>query len=200
MSAKPDALDRLLIRLAWAGPALLVVVLRWQMSLDQWYVPLNSPDLARMSNDITEAAGPWLSSLDAAGGRRLFLLTDPNCACTPPAILRVKAAMAEAQQAFRSPMALKVIAVDDRHALSNVAWRRVVQNIPATPSLIVVDGNRLHYVGPAVSGSLCIADANVTGLFGAGPPGDGTTVNFIDKGCFCTSKGRLSAGRDAGIP
>lgn len=198
VSASPDTLDRILIRLAWLGPVVLVVLQRWQMSLDQWYVPLTSQDFARMSEAITEEAKPWLETLDDAGGRRLFLVTDPDCPCSLPAIQRVKAAMNKAQSTFPTPITLTIVHIGDRDATNNAAWSRIVQNIPATPSLIVVDGKRLRYVGPAVSGSLCIGDSSVTGLLDIRETSDGPAVNYIDEGCFCAIPRRLNAGSDAG--
>lgn len=174
--------DQILIKLTWIGPLAFLLLSRWQISLEQWYVPLNGTEVTRMSDALPMDLKPWLQSLGNTSGRHAYLIVDPDCPCTEPAISKVKSV---ADSSPASSIALQVFSIHDPKWKNDDMWRQVLSNIPSTPTLITAEDNQLLYAGPAVSGSLCSGNAKTPGLTGQWASVTSVTANFLDWGCFC---------------
>jgi hypothetical protein len=178
---RPGAYDRCLITLAWLAPLALLVLNRWQMALDTWYVPLNGSAIGEIHTAFAREAQPWLDTLTGSNGK-LYLVVDPACPCTKPAIERIGAAL---RQSGRADIALTVVALADPAWTSNPHWRSVLRNLPATPSAIAVEGQQLKYAGPAISGSLCSTAGKAVVVNALQGASTATGINLIDRGCYC---------------
>jgi len=174
--------DRLLIVLATLAPLTLMILNRWQASWNHWYAPMDGAELIRIDADLKRSAAAWLQ--DTAGtGARLYLVVDRDCPCTAAASKRLAAALSETR---RPDVSLDVIDIDDSAANRNPAWRALVDEVPATPTLIAADGKRLVYAGPAISGNLCTATVQrFLGLSALQAPMTTPVVSLVDKGCYC---------------
>ncbi|WP_236104874.1 DUF6436 domain-containing protein [Zavarzinia marina] len=171
--------DRLLIVLAWAGPFCLVLLGAWQASLETWYfVPKGAENIA-FAGDFASDVLRW-SEAGADDGPSVTLIVDRDCPCTRPTIAKVEAALHEIE-GQRVP--LRIAYLD---APTSAAFAAVVDGIPATPTLIVTDGDALLYVGPAVSGSTCTgAEQRMLGLATIAGKPTAPILNFVDRGCYC---------------
>lgn len=181
---RPGAYDRCLITLAWLSPLVLIVLNRWQMSLDTWYVPLNGSAIGEIHTDFALSIQPWLDTLSGDNGK-LYLVVDPACPCTKPAIEQIRAGL---HKSARTDITLTVVALADPAWTGNPQWRSVLKNLPATPSAIAIEGKRLKYAGPAISGSLCSTTGKALAVNALQGTSTTIAVNLVDRGCYCPVK------------
>lgn len=173
--------DRLLIRLALLAPLLLVVLSKWQDSLINWYVPWEDEAGyfgASFERDV-------LALPDMAAGKEavLTLVMDESCPCT-----RATSAVLRSAMAVSSRQDLLLVVRDIRDpVMRRPEWVRVLQQIPATPTLIITEGRQLVYAGPVSSGNLCTTQVrNVLGLAALESAAPGRPmINWLEKGCYC---------------
>lgn len=176
-----QAWDRLLIRLALLAPLLLVALSKWQDSLINWYVPWEDDTRyfgASFAPDVLASSG-----MASEKGAVLTLVVDEDCPCTRATLVVLQSAMAESS---RQDLHLVVQDVRDS-VMRRPEWARVLQQIPATPTLIITEGQRLVYAGPVNSGNLCTTQVrNVLGLAALESTASGRPViNWLEKGCYC---------------
>lgn len=152
---KEQAYDNALILLAILAPLLLIVLSKWQSSLTRWYVPLTDDHTAYFSSsleqDIQGISHSVQLPVSQAHGATLFFIADKTCPCTTATSNILKNAM---QVSSRQDVKLVTIDLYSAQA-STPALQRILQQIPATPSLLVMDGQRLVYAGPVTAGNMC---------------------------------------------
>lgn len=181
---KEDTYDKFLVRLALVSPLLLIALSQWQASLITWYVPW-SRDSATYFGDQFEQDVRALPSLGMDAGATLFFISDRSCPCTRASLGILQAAM---EKAPRKDLRLVVVDVNDPVA-KIPAWSQVLQQMPATPTLLVTDGQKLVYGGPVNSGNLCTTSIQKTlGIKALQSPPQKPVINWLEKGCYCPLK------------
>lgn len=183
---KPGAYDRCLIALTWLAPLVLIVLNRWQASLDRWYAPPNGNTIEEIHNSLDRDLPPWLDSLGRSDDQ-LYLVIDPACPCTKPAIERIRSAIRESA---RNDITMTVIDLAYETKTGDPILRSVLKHLPATPSAIAIKGHHLKYAGPAISGSLCSTTGRVFAVSALQGGNTATAINLIDRGCFCPVKSK----------
>lgn len=176
------ARDRWLIRLALLAPLLLVLLSKWQASLVSWYLPWGDDPAAYLDArlDAQISALPELG--DAADATTLLVVTDRACPCTRATLNIIKDAMA---RSARRDLRLKIVDIGDAKARTP-AWRRVVAQLPSTPTLLVTEGQRLRYAGPVNSGNLCTTRVQeLLGLAALQTSNSQPVINWLQQGCYC---------------
>ncbi|PWR25335.1 hypothetical protein DKG74_06120 [Zavarzinia aquatilis] len=173
--------DRVLIFFAWAGPLCLVALGGWQTSLETWYfTPARAATEAFAGNFVADVSR-WMNA-HADDETRITLIVDRECPCTRSTIIKIEA---ERRRIGNLPP-LRVVYLDDTAGPDRVALAAVLDGIPSTPTLIVMDGASLRYAGPAVSGGTCTgSEQRILGLATLTARPASPVLNPIDRGCYC---------------
>jgi hypothetical protein len=192
---KESLYDRMLVTLTLLAPLLLFALSQWRASLDTWYAPLDAGHFGDFGEQFTQNVAAWLADSDETGSR-LIVIVDRGCACTKAALRSVDAALAQSR---RRDIQLTVRYVDDVDPRDDAAaWRAVIEELPATPSLLAVEGRRLVYAGPVNSGDLCTsAGQRVLGVTALQAPRARPILNWLDRGCYCRLNGSSNIERVA---
>jgi hypothetical protein len=178
---KEEAWDKLLIRLALLAPLLLVALSKWQDSLITWYVPW-SGSTATYFDDRFEQDVRALPDVGRKQGATLFFISDRACPCTRATLGTLQAAMVKAD---RKDLRLVMVDVNDPLAKSP-QWSRLLRQLPATPTLLITEGQRLVYGGPVNSGNLCTTKVQeILGLSALQSAPQRPVINWLEKGCYC---------------
>ncbi|MDE2421299.1 MAG: hypothetical protein KGO49_09000 [Gammaproteobacteria bacterium] len=185
---KEETYNKLLIRLAILAPLLLIALSKWQYSLNDWYIPLNKDTKSYFSENLAQDVR-ILPDLRQGHDVTLFFISDTNCPCTRAALNILRTAI---DQTSRKDLHLIVVDINDQIAQSS-AWMRVLQQIPATPTLLVIEGHRLVYGGPVNSGSMCSANIlKILGLSVLQSTPQKPVINWLQAGCYCPLKRTIS--------
>lgn len=181
--------DRMLIVLTLLAPLVLFALDKWRASLDVWYAPLDAGNISYFGERFTQHLGTWLAD-SHENGPRLIVVADRECPCTKAALRTLDAALA---QSNRKGISVAVRYIDDPDPSHDaVAWRAVLAELPATPTLLAIEGRQLVYAGPVNSGNLCTtAVTRVLGVTALQSPRTNPIVNWMDRGCYC----RLKSGQ-----
>lgn len=179
-----ETYDKWLIRLALLAPLLLMALSKWQYSLNTWYVPVNTSSSAYLSQSLAHEMSV-LPEVVQGRGVTLFFVSDQSCPCTKVTLNILQTAM---KQANRKD--LRLVIVDANAPLAKTpAWQRVLQQIPATPTLLVTEGQRLVYGGPVNSGSMCTTSVlKILGLSVLQAEPQKPVMNWLQEGCYCPLK------------
>lgn len=181
---KEKTYDKLLIRLALLGPLALIALSQWQASLITWYEPW-SGDTATYFGKQFEQDLRALPSMSKEGGATLLFVADKSCPCTKASLATLQAAM---EKGGRKDIRLVVMDVNSP-PIKNPAWNRVLEQIPATPTLLVTEGHKFLYGGPVNSGNLCTTSVQkILGLSVLDSTPQRPVINRLDKGCYCPLK------------
>ena len=181
---KDHTYDKLLIGLALLAPLLLMALSKWQYSLNTWYVPLNGDKSAYMSQSLEQNLRA-LPEVVQGSGVTLFFVSDRSCPCTRVTLNILQTAV---KQANRKDLQLMIVDVNDPLA-KTPAWTRILQQIPATPTLLVTEGQRLVYGGPVNSGSMCTTSVlKILGLSVLQSTSQKPVINWLQEGCYCPLK------------
>lgn len=178
------ARDRWLIRLALLAPLLLVLLSKWQASLLTWYLPWGDDPAAYLDARLAAQlrALPGL----ATGGTTLLAVTDRRCPCTRATLRLLEGAMARSP---RRDLRLRIVDIADAEA-GTPAWRAVLAQLPAIPTLLVLEGERLRYAGPVNSGNLCTTRVQeILGLAALQTTTPQPVINWLQQGCYCRLPG-----------
>ncbi len=179
---KPGIYDRVLLALALSAPLALFALNAWRASLETWYAPMDGNVPSPFGAPFARSTEAWLTA-DAADGARLILVLDRDCPCSNAARAGLESALA---QTSRKGVRVTVRYLDDAPSQGDPAWRAVLRELPATPTLLAIDGRTLAYAGPVNSGSLCTtAVRRVLGVTVLEAPRTGPILNWLDKGCYC---------------
>ena len=177
-----DTHDRALVLLALLGPLLMLILSKWQASLETWYAPLDTLAPAQSSPGFEAKASAWLAATDSTG-QRLVLIASRTCPCT-------KATLSNLETAIRSSPArntrLVVRYIEDDPGQADRAWRPLLSEIPATPTLLAVDNGKLLYAGPVNTGNFCsTAVGKVLGVSVLTSRPAAPLLNWLARGCYC---------------
>lgn len=183
---KEQTYDNILILLAILAPILLIVLSKWQASLIRWYVPLNDSPTAYFSSnlesDIRALSHSNQPAFNQAQGATLFFIADKTCPCTTATLSILKNAL---QVSSRQDVKLVVIDVHSPQA-STPAWQRILQQIPSTPTLLVMDEQRLVYAGPVTAGNMCTTSVlKILGISVLQSEPQKPVINWLEEGCYC---------------
>lgn len=179
---KPDTYDRLLITLALTAPLALFALDAWRASLDRWYVPSDGGGRTYFGKPFASSVAGWLQTIDGQGAT-LVLIVDRDCPCTSAARNSLEVSLARSSG---RDIRLVVRDVDGPDSRSSVAWRAVLRELPATPTLLAIDGRALAYAGPVNSGNLCTtAVERVLGVTALQAPQRRPILNWLARGCYC---------------
>ena len=179
---KDSLYDRLLIGLAVAGPLVMVALNAWQASLTKWYVPFDSDSRGAFGTQFERNVSDWVASTHGTGAE-LVVIVDRSCPCTKATLLKLNEAVARSQ---RKDVRVVVRDIHDTDTETNTAWQKMLPDIPATPTLLTIEGKQLVYAGPAISGSFCTsAVQRVLGISVLQAPPRSPLFNWVDKGCYC---------------
>lgn len=183
---KEQTYDNILMLLAILAPLLLIVLSKWQSSLTRWYMPLTEDHTAYFSNSLEQdirllAVADQYSSKQQYGVT-LFFIADNTCPCTAATSSILNNAM---QTSNHQDIKLVMMDVHSPQT-STPAWQRVLQQIPATPTLLVMDGQRLVYAGPVTAGNMCTTNVlKVLGLTVLQAEPQKPVINWLEQGCYC---------------
>ncbi len=179
---KESVYDRFLVLLALLAPLTTFALGKWRASLDTWYAPLDTPNANYFGESFERSVTNWLESSDGAGAE-LVVIADQQCPCTRATLKKLDEALALSQ---RRDIRLVVRDISDTGANQEKAWAQVLSEIPATPTLLAVQGKRLVYAGPVTAGSFCTAAVGrILGVTALQTPRSDAVLNLIDKGCYC---------------
>lgn len=175
-----NAYDRLLIALVLVAPLAMLGLSKWRASLDHWYAPLD--DAAVFGKPFQEKVTRWVAQ-NTRNGAELILIIDPDCACTSATVNLLKNAHVQSKA-----LDAKLIVRDlkNKSTFNDSAWRAMLLEIPSTPTLLVIDRQKLIYAGPVTSGNFCTTAVNrVLGLSALKANANVPVLNWLDKGCYC---------------
>lgn len=179
---KESGYDRFLVILALLAPLALLTLSKWQASLDTWYAPMDVADANYFGESFQRSVAKWLESAEGAGAA-LVVIADRKCPCTRATLKKLDEALALSP---RRDIRLVVRDIGDVDADQDAVWTQVLSEVPATPTLLVVEGKRLLYAGPVTSGNFCTtAVGRVLGVTALQLPRSAAMFNLIDKGCYC---------------
>lgn len=168
--------------LALLAPLLMFMLSKWRASLDTWYTPLDADTSAYFGPDFSARVYDWLGTTEDAGAQ-LILIADPSCPCTQATLAQLESAKSASS---RQDARLMVRYISDTTDPSSSAWAAVLAGIPATPTLLALDGSRLLYAGPVTSGNFCTTAVNkVLGLSVLEASPKEPLINWLDRGCYC---------------
>lgn len=174
--------DRTLVLLALLAPLVMFALSKWRSSLEIWYAPMDAANVDVFGSHFDAAVTQWLAHRSTDAGQ-LVVVTDDDCPCTVSTVGALKAAAAQSQ---RRDASVVVHEWDDPLLQRQPGWAPLVDTLPATPTLLVVDSGRLLYAGPVNAGSFCTtALAQVLGVTALENPGAGPLLNWVEKGCYC---------------
>lgn len=179
-----ERVDRLLVTLALLAPLALVLLGKWQASLDTWYVPQVAGESRYLDEAFVKDAEAWLHA-EENSGITLYAVVDDTCPCTTATLTVLRAALA---QSARKDIRLEVRNPDET-AGDRRAWQTVVARLPSIPTLLAADGAHLLYAGPVVAGSFCTTGVQrVLGISVLQARQAGAVLNSLDKGCYCARR------------
>lgn len=189
VAMKESTYDRVLIILTLLAPLLMFALTKWRASLDVSYARLDAGHFSYFGEQFTQNLAAWLASADKTGPR-LIVVADRECPCTRAALRSLDAALA---RSYRKDIRVDVRYVDDADVEGDrSAWKAVLSEVPATPTLLAIEGRQLTYAGPVNSGNLCTtAVARVLGVTALQSPRTSPILNWLDRGCYC----QLPSGR-----
>lgn len=174
--------DRALVLLALLAPLAMFMLSKWRASLDTWYAPLDADTSAYFGPDFSTRVSDWLGATEGTRAR-LILIADLSCPCTQATLARLESAKSTSS---RQDVRLMVRYISDTTEPGSPAWAAVLAGIPATPTLLAVDGRRLLYAGPVTSGNFCTTAVNkVLGLSVLEASSKAPLMNWLDRGCYC---------------
>lgn len=186
MKMKEETIDHLIILLALLAPMLLVALSKWQDSLNTWYIPLSQNPNTYFSDNLERnilKVAPTEKSVN------LYFIADMNCACTQATLNILKAAM---QNSTKSKIQLNVLDIHSPKA-KQIGWQNIINEIPATPTLLVTDHERLVYAGPVTAGDMCTTNVQkILGLSILEAEPQKPILNWLEKGCYCPIKPNLA--------
>lgn len=174
--------DRILIVLTVVAPLAIVLLSKWQASLERWYLTDEAYETREFLAAFQAAAEQWIAEGEAQASQ-LILIADPACPCTGPT--RMKLLVAHSQSR-RDELTIREWSLNDLRANRNPWSAKMLATLPATPTLLVTEGKKLLYAGPVNSGDFCTSAVNeVLGL--AFLEGDRASpfVNWLSRGCYC---------------
>lgn len=181
-----SAYDRLLIWLAWLAPLSLVALNGWQYSLIGWYANLDAPASITFGARFQEDISAWLKGSDQRGAR-LYLIVDRTCPCTKATLQLVQDSLSRSS---RTDIQFAALDVGNAGLATDAAWNNLLRDIPATPTLLAIDGGRLVYAGPAASGSFCSGKTGrLPGLTALQASPLQPILNSVSTGCYCKLNG-----------
>lgn len=178
-----SAYDRVLIALTLLAPLALFALNAWRTSLDVWYAPLDAGDVSYFGEPFTQHLAAWLAGSDESGPR-LIVIVDRECPCTTAALRSLDTALAKSN---RKNITVDVRYIDGPDSTGNsAAWRALLSELPATPTLLAIQGRQLVYAGPVNSGNLCTtAVERVLGVTALQSPRTSPIVSWLERGCYC---------------
>lgn len=183
---KDRAYDQLLVTLALLAPLAMFALGKWQASLDIWYLPPDAASADTFGEQFHRHVSQWLQGVDNPGAA-LVVIADRECPCTKATLTRLDEALALSR---REDIRLVVRDVRSADTDRDAAWLRVLEAVPATPTLLAIEGRQLLYAGPVTSGNFCTtAVSRVLGVTALQAPQGRTIFNLIDKGCYCRLPG-----------
>lgn len=199
--------DRALIRLAWLAPLVLLGLNFWRGSLNVSYLPtrVDAPDLSLQR--LEPLLADWAKTLPHQEGRLQWVaIVDPACPCTGPALralqkLLAKAAANTAANTPGSAPQLAVVEVADLSAQGSSAARRLLAEIPATPTLLVMAEGKLRYAGPITEGSACgAAVRQLLTTKVVSTPSAPALRNVAASGCYCRLRRSYTGSTGSSAP
>ena len=181
ITAKERMVDILLIFLTLFAPVLLVALSKWQNSLNTWYVPLTQDATVYLSGNLQKDVLA-LPEVKARNSITLFFIADKDCPCTKASFTILKTNMQNSQQ-----KRLQLVTIDvHADSTQSPAWQKVLKQIPATPSLLVMDHQRLVYAGPVTAGNMCTTSVlKILGLSLLQAKPQQPVMNWLEQGCYC---------------
>ncbi|KAF0809729.1 hypothetical protein A167_01545 [Alcanivorax sp. S71-1-4] len=183
---KDSTYDRILVLLVLLAPFSMIVLSKWRASLETSYVPMQGEYREFFDAPFEKHVAGWLAR-QAISGPELILIVASDCPCTQATRSSLQKALAEAS---RPEARLTLRYIDDPQAAADADWQAVLAAIPATPTLLAVDQQRLLYAGPVTSGNFCTTAVNrVLGLTVLEARPDNPVINWFDEGCYCHLKG-----------
>jgi hypothetical protein len=178
---KETTTDYLLILLALLAPLLLVVLSKWQNSLNTWYIPLHEDATAYFSPSLEQDILALPESQDHQG-ITLFFIADMNCPCTQATLKILQTTIQTSSKKDIKFISLDIHTPQAKHT----AWKKVLQQIPATPTLFISDHNRLVYAGPVTAGNMCTNSVlKILGLSILEAAPQKPVINWLEEGCYC---------------
>ncbi len=183
---KDSLYDRLLIGLAVAGPLAMLVLNAWQVSLDTWYTPLDGDRNGALTADFKLSVSDWAAATGGAGAE-LVVIVDKSCPCTEATLRRLEEAVAHSK---RKDLRIVIRDIHDDNGNKDPPWQKVLRQLPATPTLLSIEGRRLVYAGPVTSGSFCTTTVGkVLGVNALQATRGSTLFDVVEKGCYCRAPG-----------
>lgn len=178
---RPSRSDELLVVSAVLAPLLLVLLAKWQASLETWYSPPGVDVAAFVDERFTSHVESWLRSRHEDGAVA-YLVTSRECPCTAATVHLLDR---EIERSSRRDIRRVVLDIDTESA-GRAAFRRVARALPSTPTLLVGQAGRLVYAGPATTGAFCSNRvARVLGLAVLETRPNRPFVNALERGCYC---------------
>lgn len=179
-----DGYDRALVLLALLAPLLMFALNKWRASLETWYVAPEANPAVLLLPDVGPRAIHWLKTSGEAE-TALILIASRSCPCTSAALSLLQEA-ARAPSKKSAPLKVQFIEEPPTDQLTFDAWQQLLKTIPATPTLLVIESERLLYAGPVNSGSFCSNAINqVLGVSLLGQAAASPQLNWLAKGCYC---------------
>lgn len=176
--------DNFLILLTFLAPLLLIALSKWQASLNTWYMPLNQNPSEYFQHDFHKDIKK-LSAYKTYSGAQLWFIADPNCPCTRASLTILKKAIQEAQ---RQDLKLIQMNIGSPQELQP-EFKNLLRHIPAAPTLIVLEGERLVYAGPVNAGNMCTTQVlKILGLSILETQPQKPVINWLEQGCYCRVK------------
>ncbi|MBO6754588.1 MULTISPECIES: hypothetical protein [Spongiibacter] len=175
--------DKFLIHPAILAPLALVLLGKWQASLESWYVDPDEAPLMGFNDGFSARAQAWLLD-EGYAGDQLVLIVDRHCACTAATLKKLTAILEEAE---RPTSMLKVIDVGlYRTGNGMFDAPAILAEIPSTPTLLTMRASVLTYVGPVTSGNFCTTAVNdVMGVSALSWESEATVFDWLNRGCYC---------------
>lgn len=184
MKIKEKSIDNFLILIALLAPLLLVVLSKWQESLNVWYVPLHQ-DTTLYFGKTLEQDILRLPETKGNSGAVLFFIADETCPCTRATLNILKQSMQTSQ---RQDTQLVILDINDVKAKS-AEWAQILKQIPAVPTLLVMEAQHLVYAGPVTAGNMCTTSVlKILGLSILESEKQRTVINWLEEGCYCPIK------------
>jgi hypothetical protein len=173
--------DKILVHLALLAPLAMVLLGKWQASLERWYIDPDEAPIFGFNDGFQEKAAAWMQAQRIVGNK-LVLITDPECACTTATEAKLKSVLSDAEQPLTR---LQRIDIDSADPL----FMSLIQDIPSTPTLLTVKDGVLSYAGPVSSGNFCTTAVNaVMGVSALHWETATTVYNWLERGCYCPNK------------
>ncbi len=157
----------------------MLVLGAWRSSLDRWYTPLDAAGNS-FGPQFEHQVSDWLAASPGAAAQ-LLVIADRDCPCTRATLAKLDQAVAQSgRKDFR------VVVRDIHDTNDDPSWRRILQAVPATPTLLAIASRRLIYAGPVTSGNFCTtAVGRVLGVSALQVPRATALFDVVDKGCYC---------------